>query len=197
MANAAQTWWSDSSSSASGRIRAPRHFAGPALGAPRTPRSNPNNGSVKLPLDVSERPADNSRNEPTALSHGKSYRRGAEAPPRSSLLFFVLIGLAVGLFAFGMMHFCLPDPFEKMAAREAAAAQTTPPVTSAVTIAPAPAPEIAPPVAEPTAVTVTTNTPPAPPNRARPAVRRPHVATTKKPSVKTAQLPSNPYGTLN
>ena len=112
---------------------------------------------------MSERPADHSRNEPTALSHGKSYRRGAEAPPRSSLLFFVLIGLAVGLFAFGMMHFCLPDPFEKMAAREAAA-QTTPPATA---------------------------------NRARPAVRRPHVAATKKPSVKTAQLPSNPYGTLN
>lgn len=145
---------------------------------------------------MSERPADHSRNEPTALSHGKSYRRGAEAPPRSSLLFFVLIGLAVGLFAFGMMHFCLPDPFEKMAAREAAA-QTTPPVASAVTIAPAPVPEIAPPVAEPAAVTVTTITPPATANRARPAVRRPHVAATKKPSVKTAQLPSNPYGTLN
>lgn len=191
MALAAQTWWSDSSPSR------PKHFAGvgisdfsgpglgtprPSLGAPRTDEV-----AVALDLDVSR----SSRNEPTALSHGRTYRTGVGAPEKSSLPFFVLIGLAVGLFAFAMMHFCLPDPFEKIAAREAAAAQTFPPPPVFKTLEAPPVAEMSAPPAEPSQVTVTTITPSAPAKQARVIRRQP-----AKKSV-TAKLPSNPYATAN
>lgn len=212
MANAA-VWWSDSSATSSGRVdrssvsgslSRPRHFGGPALGAPRpldsarSARSKVAAAAPEVPFPIepltmssSVAASTNRRDEPTALCHGKTYRRGAEAPEKSSLPFFVLIGLAVGLFAFGMMTFCLPDPFEKIAAREAAAAQSfPPPVFRPVEVAPPPvevapvevAPvEVAPAIVVPQ-VTMTTKT------------RRRHTTSAKKPS---AKLPSNPYASGN
>jgi hypothetical protein len=102
---------------------------------------------------------DTSRNAPTARSyrHGQPFRRGADVSQKSSLPFFLLIGIGVGLFAFGMMSFCLPDPFAKIAAREAqreAQPAFPPPVFKPV--------EAAPPVAEviaPTPVQPTTTAP--------------------------------------
>lgn len=135
-------------------------------------------------LDVVVTPS--CRNEPTILTTGRGFRRGAEAPAKSSLPFFVLVGLAVGLFAFGMMTFCLPDPLEKMAAHEAAAAKTFPPPPAMpieVIVAPAVAPPPPPPPGEAPA-TVTSITPPTKPARAVRAVR------TKKTT--KAQVPSNP-----
>jgi hypothetical protein len=87
-----------------------------------------------------------SRQKPTA----RAYRRGAPAPQKSSLHIFVLLGLAVGLFAFAVMSLCLEDPFAKMAERDAASpkavdAVVAPPVVSA----PPPVAEAPPPAADP------------------------------------------------
>lgn len=130
------------------------------------------------------------RKEPTVLTHGRStYRRGAGAPEGSSLPFFVLVGIAVGLFAFAMMHVCLPDPLEKIAAREAAAAPPVPPPPAFKALeAPPPVAEVvaAPAEPAPAAQASASSAAPAPAKQAR-VVRR---ATAKKVS---AKLPSNPY----
>lgn len=190
MANAPAVWWSDGSMSGSmSRSYTSRSSLGPrSAGTAEVP-------FAIEPLDPATTP---SRSEPTALrykttpspsqSHVRSpsFRRGAVAPEKSSLPFFVLVGLVVGLFAFGMMTFCLPDPMEQMAAREAKAAQTFPP--------PPPIPAYVAPVAPvevlPAQAVVTTIAPIEPIRTAKTAhtVRRETRA--KK---KTATLPSNPY----
>jgi hypothetical protein len=95
---------------------------------------------------------DASRNAPTARSyrHGQPFRRGADIAPTSSLPFFLLIGIGVGLFAFAMMSFCLPDPFAKIAARDArrdAQQAFPPPVFKPIEVAPPVAEVVAPPPA--------------------------------------------------
>jgi hypothetical protein len=118
-------------------------------------------------------PLENSRSAPTARSyrHGQPFRRGAEVSQKSSLPFFVLIGVGVGLFAFGMMSFCLPDPFAKIAAREAQRETSTfpPPVFKPIEAAP-PVAEILPP--PPAPVTVTSIAPPVKAHPVRRAAKK-------------------------
>lgn len=176
MANAPAVWWSDGSMSGS-TSRSYTASAGPrSMGTCEVP----------FPIEGLDPVTTPSRSEPTALRHKTTtFRRGAVAPEKSSLPFFVLVGLVVGLFAFGMMQFCLPDPMEQMAAREAKAAQTFPPAPP-IPVAPV---EVAPEVALvlPAQTVVTTIAPVEPMRTAKTthAVRR-----SKK---KAAVVPANPY----
>lgn len=195
MANAVSLW-SDS---------IPGHFSAPALGAPRTPRhseprsirelaqavATPKRAKsevvfpIAAPMPEPVTSTTDARTAATVRARKTTFRAGAVAPARSSLGVFVLIGFAVGLFAFAMMSFCLPDPGQEIAARaakkEAAAVVTAPPVAE-----PAPAVAVADPV-------------PAAADPAPLAVEAPKPARAHRRSAKSkkAAIPNNPYLALS
>lgn len=203
MANAVSLW-SDSS---------PNHFAVPALGAPRTPRTSSSSAprsirelamrmptrpegrrgtsdvvipiSIETPIVPEATSTELSAQGPTVRARKTTFRSGARAEEKSSfksLAVFVLIGLAVGLFAFAMMSFCLPDPGEQIAARAAKKEQLAAMVTAT------PEPALAAPVpAAPPVVEVAAPAPVETLTAKTPRAHRRAAKTTK------AKLPGNPY----
>ncbi|MBX3229391.1 MAG: hypothetical protein KF837_18885 [Labilithrix sp.] len=198
----------------------PRHFQAPALGMPRTPRavsfSLPTSEDLievaepALPFTESDAyhavspvlprmvSAEESRLQPTVRVGGRSFRKGAEAPTKSSLAFFVLIGLFVGLCAFVAMTIALPDA----SAHAKAPAHAKPPTTAranmnanANTNAERADANAKPAVAITAPETVIASDSEASTASAKPtaARRRTPFIGKRTPNAKTVALPANPY----